>query len=75
MPRKFNATITLAFMSLIAERMATTQYVDYDDFITSNPDLLSKDVLEQWYSPERLSSILARSIFLMPDNTRPRRAD
>ena len=74
-PRKFNATITLAFMSLIAERMATTQHVDYDDFITSNPDLLSKDVLEQWYSPERLSSNLARSIFLMPDNTRPRRAD
>ena len=69
-PRKFNATITLAFLSLIAERMNTTQHVGYDDFISRNPDLLSKDVLAHWYSPERLQSDLARQVFLMPDSTR-----
>lgn len=65
---KFNTTITFAFMSLIAERMATTDHADNDDFITRNQDLLSKDILEQWYTPERLRSDLARKIFLMPDS-------
>lgn len=66
-PEKFNATITLAFLSLIAERMGTTRHSNFDDFIAGNPDLLSKDVLEKWYSPERLRSDLARAVFLMPD--------
>lgn len=64
---KFNATITLAFLSLIAERMGSTEHSGYDDFISRNQDLLSKDVLQTWYSPERLRSDLARSVFLMPD--------
>ena len=66
-PDKFNATITFAFMSLIAERMVTTEHKDYDDFIARNPDLKSKDVLEKWYSPERLHSASARRVFLLPD--------
>jgi len=66
-PDKFNATITLAFMSLIAERMATTEHRDYDDFIACNGDLKSKDILQKWYSPERLHSASARQIFLLPD--------
>ncbi|MHA1564156.1 MAG: hypothetical protein ACTSX7_02480 [Alphaproteobacteria bacterium] len=67
---KFNTTITFAFMSLIAERMATTDHANYDDFTARNQDLLSKDVLKLWYSPDRLRSDLARKIFLMPDNPR-----
>jgi len=69
-PDKFNATITLAFMSLIAERMGTTRHADYDDFISQNQDLNSKDMLRKWYSPERLQSDLARNVFLMPDAPR-----
>ena len=69
-PEKFNATITLAFLSLIAERMRTTDHSDFDDFIARNRDLLAKGVLEPWYSPERLGSDLARSVFLMPDGPR-----
>ena len=66
-PDKFNATITFAFMSLIAERMVTGQHEDYDDFIAQNPDLKSMDVLKKWYSPERLHSASAREVFLLPD--------
>lgn len=66
-PKKFNATITLAFLSLIAERMEAAGDLDYEDFIAGNPDLLSKDVLSRWYSPQRLRSDLARSVFLLPD--------
>lgn len=66
-PEKFNATITLAFMSLIAERMATTVYCDAEDFIVRNPDLACGGVLKPWYSDQRLKSDLARSILLLPD--------
>ena len=69
-PGKFNTTITFAFLSLIAERMRTTRHSDYDDFIAQNQDLMSKDLLRKWYSPERLQSDLARTVFLMPDANR-----
>ena len=66
-PDKFNITITLAFMSLIAERMAGTAHADYEEFIARNPDLLSKDLLQAWYTPARMHSRLGRVAFLMPD--------
>ena len=66
-PEKFNATITVAFLSLIAERMSTTPHADCEDFIARNPDLLSKDLLANRYTPERLRSDLARAVFLLPD--------
>ncbi|MDH3743078.1 MAG: hypothetical protein OER56_15925 [Hyphomicrobiales bacterium] len=65
--QKFNTTITLAFLSLIAERMQRAHHETFDDFIAQNQDLLSGNVLAKWYSPERLQSDLARTVFLMPD--------
>ena len=65
--RKFNTTITLAFLSLIAERMQTTSNDSFDAFIAQNQDLVSGNPLQEWYSPERLQSDMARSLFLMPD--------
>ncbi len=65
-PMKFNLTITYAFMSLIAERMAGTQAAGFEDFVLANPDLMSKSVLKQWYSDDRLDSDLARGVFLLP---------
>ena len=66
-PEKFNATMTLAFLSLIAERMAGKAYTDFAEFETANPDLASMAVLGQWYSKERMTSPTARKQFLMPD--------
>ena len=66
-PGKFNATITLAFLSLIAERMATTDHTDAASFIERNADLASGAALAPWYSKRRLSSDLARSVALLPD--------
>lgn len=66
-PRKFSATITFAFMSLLAERMANAPSADFPTFISNNRDLQSSDILARWYSPERLSSNLSRSVFLLPD--------
>lgn len=66
-PEKYNLTITVAFMSVIAERVTRTDYNNIDAFLASNSDLLDKDVLSRWYTPERLSSPLARRQFLLPD--------
>ena len=70
-PEKFNATITWAFMSLIAERMLTSDCADADDFIRDNPDLSDGSVLARWYSKQRLTSDLARAVALLPDRPAP----
>lgn len=63
---KFSVTITIAFMSLIAERM-TSCTRGFDAFLRENPDLLDPPILDGWYSPERLHSALGRRQFLLPD--------
>lgn len=64
---KFNATVTMAFMSLIAERRASGSYADAADFIARNPDLGAPGLLGRWFSQGRMSSRLARDVALMPD--------
>ena len=41
-PEKYNATITIAFLSLIAERRSQSDSCDLGSFLASNPDLLEK---------------------------------
>lgn len=65
-PEKFNLTITYAFMSVIAERMARKESTDFDEFLSANPDLLNKNFLIQLYPDDRLQSDLARQSFLLP---------
>ena len=65
-PEKFNLTITLAFLGLIAERMADKSFGDYAQFIAHNADLLNKDILSRWYSIEELNCQKAREIFVLP---------
>lgn len=64
---KFNTTITIAFMSIVAERRDRTGSKDWPSFVASNSDLLDKAILENWYSKDRLNSDLARTQFLLPD--------
>lgn len=66
-PQKANVTITLAFLSVIAERKENLGHDQ--DFLAANPDLLDSQILKRWYSPARLTSPLARRIFLMPDRS------
>lgn len=66
-PEKFHMTITLAFLSLIAERIHTTKQSNFAEFLEKNEDLLSKEVLSKWYSDEQLNSDLARTHFLLPN--------
>ena len=66
-PDKFNATITFAYLSLIAERMRVTEHRDAEDFIQRNPDITGPGALAPWYSKQRLTSDIARSTVLLPD--------
>ena len=66
-PEKFNLTITYAFISLIAERCAHGSAAGFNQFVTKNPDLMSKSALSGWYGDDRLNSDLARRVFLMPE--------
>jgi hypothetical protein len=66
-PEAFNLTVTIAFLALIAERMAAGTAADFGAFAGENADLFAKDVLARWYRAEQLASPLARRVFLMPD--------
>jgi hypothetical protein len=63
-PQAFHHTITIASLSLIAERMALED--DFPNFAARNPDLFEKSTLLSRYSPERLTSDAARRTFLLP---------
>jgi hypothetical protein len=63
----FHQTITIAFLSLIAERMELGRQLDFESFALANPDVFEKNVLNRWYCPERLSTKAARQTFLLPD--------
>ena|SRR5215472_3170169 len=69
-PEAFHQTVTIAFLSLIAERMGSSGGGDFAAFAGANPDLLEKAALERWYRPERLASALARRTFLLPEPPR-----
>jgi hypothetical protein len=66
-PRIFHQTITIAFLSLIAERMRADEPASFADFAARNPDLLEKSLLSRWYRPERLATEISRSSFILPE--------
>jgi len=66
-PEAFHQTVTIAFLSLIAERLEGRPCEDFAAFAQGNPDLIDKSALTRWYRPERLGSASARRTFLLPD--------
>jgi hypothetical protein len=65
-PEAYHETITAAFLALIAERRAGSAHDGWEDFAARNPDLLRKQLLEDWYEPETLRSGVARKTFVLP---------
>jgi len=68
-PEKYHETITWAYMLIINERMGSQPGQTWEEFIDSNPDLLSwpDGPLQRYYTPGLLESEEARRTFLMPD--------
>ena len=65
-PEAYHETITAAFLALIGERRLGDDYATWEEFTAQNEDLLSKDLLREWYEPEVLSSVIARRTFVLP---------
>lgn len=63
---KFNATITMASMSLIAERHARAPGLAADDVMERYPELMSSRLIEALYPRDRLHSDTARQVGLLP---------
>jgi hypothetical protein len=65
----YNETITCAYVFLIRERMAGDACGSWEEFARRNPDLLCwKDgVLSRYYREGTLTSELARTVFILPD--------
>src|SRR5437773_128725 len=62
-PTAYHETITLAFLSLIAERLALRSFRDFDSFAAVNGELMDKSVLGRWYTPARLGADAPRRTF------------
>jgi hypothetical protein len=66
-PQAFHQTMTIAFLALIAERIESGNWHDFDAFAAANPELFDRSVLRRWYSAEQLGSQAARDTFLLPE--------
>jgi len=65
-PEKFNQTQTIAFLSLIGERLAQGGD-DFEAFALAHPELFDATLLARYYAGERLSCPLAHRTFLLPE--------
>ena len=66
-PQKYHATISRAWVELIAHHAIKGNNEDFASFLTSNPDLLSKRLLTRHYSSAALARPQARTAWLEPD--------
>jgi hypothetical protein len=65
-PDLYHETVTVAFMALVAERMAADAG-EWDDFIAQHPELCERGLLDGYYSKTLLATGAARRTFAMPD--------
>jgi hypothetical protein len=66
-PEKFHLTMTLAWLRAVQERIVPEEETSFEDWIAGHPELLDKNLLLDYYSKERLSSLEARANWLEPD--------
>lgn len=65
-PQAFNQTVTIAFLSLIAERVEQTPQADFITLARDNAGLFDKDALARWHPREQLAAEITRRIFVLP---------
>jgi hypothetical protein len=66
-PQKYHATVTHAWISLVAHHVAEAGPDEFGPFLDTNPRLLDKRLLGGHYSSTRLASAEAREGFVEPD--------
>ena len=66
-PEAFNQTTTIAFLSLIAERMERGGAPNFAAFVRAHPEMLDKRARSRWYRPDQLATEIARRTFVLPE--------
>lgn len=67
-PRKFNYTITIAWTRLVATAQINSPAANkFFDWIQLHPELLDRNLLANYYSPDSLQTEEARSGWVEPD--------
>jgi hypothetical protein len=64
---KYHQTMTLAWVHLVAVHRQRSPADGFDEFIARNPQLLSRQLLDEHYSPQLLWSESARAGWIEPD--------
>ena len=64
-PGLYHETMTIAFMSIVAERIADGDAATFAELLARNPDLSDRDLLHRYYRPEILASSRARQQFIL----------
>jgi len=67
---KYHETVTFAWLRLVADSADHTRAANFDDLLAAAPELLDKNTLHHYYSPELLASEAARAQFVPPDRMR-----
>jgi hypothetical protein len=66
-PEKFHVTMTRAWLEAIWATRSAHPELDAEALVEACPDLLNRDLLLRFYSPERLHSDEARTRWMPPD--------
>ncbi|GGO72199.1 hypothetical protein [Nonomuraea cavernae] len=66
-PRKYNATVSRAWIELVGHHAGQSETADFDAFADQNPALLDKKLLARFYRSSTLASDPARTGWVEPD--------
>jgi hypothetical protein len=68
-PERYHETITIAYLLLIAERLASSRDLSWEEFAARHADLLQwqPSILAQFYPEDVLASPRAKEVFVLPD--------
>jgi len=66
-PEKYHETVTIAWLRLVAGSADRSGAASFAEVLAACPELLDKNTLDHYYSPELLASETARTRFVPPD--------
>jgi hypothetical protein len=66
-PQKYHATISRAWVEVVAHHATATPSTGFEDFAAANPELLDKRLLSRFYSSSLLATPAARTGWVLPD--------
>jgi hypothetical protein len=66
-PQKYHATVSRAWVELVAHHITELPDAGFDDYLVHNPALLDKRLLTRFYSSRTLAAAPARTGWVQPD--------